>query len=221
MGLRSWPRGLKPLFFILVLSGFYSCTDTLESTEVVYRNNFSNLDLAGFENGRLFIFRNDTVVGYYHNEEIAVNVPDLPEHNLLKVTMEILIHDSWDGNADDGVGGPDFWYFGVGNEEVFRTTFSNSPCESTYCLYQSYPDTYFRQNVPKSGAVQTNMPGLCLFGAFPNYTTRYRISKIVQHSNSSARIYMNTDLKADNSPDPLCDESWSLAELTVEALIVN
>ena len=214
------PKGFGAFFLGMTLLLFVSCSDTLESEVVAYTNDFSDQDLAGFENARLVIFENDTVVGYYHNEEVAVNLSDLPSHNMLKITLEVLIHDSWDGNQA-GVAGPDQWFFGVDSEEIFRTTFSNTPCESTYCLYQSYPDTYFKQNVPKSGAIQTNMPGVCLFGAFDSYTTRYSISKIIEHSNSSARIYMNTDLVAENSPDPLCDESWSLAGITVEALTVK
>ena len=221
MGFGSRSRGWIALLFLFGIVFFSSCADTLESEQVVYSNNFSKLDLAGFENGKLFIFQKDTVAGYYHNDEVAVNLDNLPSHNLLKVTIEILVHDSWDGNPDDGISGPDYWFFGVDNQEIFRTTFSNSPCESTYCLYQSYPNTYFRQNVPKSGAIQTNMPGLCIFGAFPNYTTRYSISQIIVHSNPTARIFMNSELKQLNSPDPICDESWSLAKVTVEALIVN
>lgn len=221
MSIRKWYKywGLLP---VMACFGFFSsCTDTLESETIVYSNDFSDLNLAGFENGRLFIFENDTLAGFYHNEEVAVNVSDLPNHNLLKVTVEIIVHDSWDGNPDDGVGGPDQWFFGVDNLEVFRTTFSNSPCESTYCLYQSYPDNYARQNVPKTGAIQTNLPGLCLFGAFNNYSTRYSISKIIDHSNATARIYMNSDLVANNSPDPVCDESWSISKIEIKALTLN
>ncbi|PZX59856.1 hypothetical protein LV84_01065 [Algoriphagus ratkowskyi] len=221
MDCNIWPKGVHTLLLLVAVVLFFSCADTLESEQVVYTNDFSDADLTGFENGRFIIFENDTIVGYYHNEELAVNLTGLPAHNLLKVTLEILIHDSWDGNTSDGVSGPDQWFFGVDNEEVFRTTFSNTPCESTYCLYQSYPDTFSKTNKPKTGATQTNMPGLCLFGTAPNYTTQYSISKIIEHKNSTARIYMDTDLVAENAPDPKCDESWSLAGITVEALILK
>ncbi|GAA0879278.1 hypothetical protein GCM10009119_22460 [Algoriphagus jejuensis] len=198
-----------------------SCLPTVETEQIAYSNDFSDLDLAGFENARLFVFQNDTVVGYYHNEEVAVSIPNLPTHNYLKITIDILVHDSWDGNPDDGFGGPDFWYMGNDGVEIFRTTFSNSPCASTYCLYQSYPNDYFRQNVPKSGAIQTNLPGLCIFGTTPNYTTRYSVSKLIEHSNPSVRIFMGDELTANNSPDPICDESWSLAKVEVEAIQTN
>lgn len=221
MGIYNMLKSTASVLILVSFFAFSSCTDTLESEAVVYYNDFSDLNLAGFYNARLQIFQNDTIVGYYHNEEVGLKVDNLPTHNLLKITLDILIHDTWDGNPDDGVSGPDFWFFGVDNIEVFRTTFSNTPCESTYCLYQSYPDSYFRQNRPKTGATQTNLPGLCLYGAFNNYTTRYSITKIIDHSNSSVDIYMNSDLKADNSPDPFCDESWSLAAVKIEALTLK
>jgi hypothetical protein len=208
------------IFFGLIISTF-GCLPTVEMEQVVYSNNFSDLNLAGFENGKLFIFQNDTVAGFYHNEEVAVSIPDLPAHNYLKVTVDLLIHDSWDGNPDDGIAGPDFWYMGYDNKEVIRTTFSNSPCESTYCLYQSYPNDFRRNNVPKSGATQTNLPGLCIFGAFDNYTTRYSVSRLILHSNPSVRIYMGAELLAKNSPDPICDESWSIANIEIVAIQTN
>jgi len=214
----SWQNPLQVWILFGMLAITTSCLPTTEMEQVVYSNDFSTLDLAGFENARLFEFLNDTVVGHYNNEEVAVTIPNLPPHDYLKITIEILVHDSWDGNPDDGLGGPDIWYMGYDGEEIFRTTFSNTPCESTYCLYQSYPNDYFRQNVPKSGAVQTNMPGLCLFGELPNYTTRYSISKLIEHSNPSIKVFMGDELVANNSPDPLCDESWSLSKIEVEAI---
>lgn len=217
----DWLRGGFLIFFLGSFLGLSSCTDTLESSQVIYDNDFSTTDLNGFENGRLFVFQNDTIVGYYHNEEVALNLQALPSHNMLKITTEILVHDTWDGNQENGVSGPDIWLMGIENTEIYRTTFSNTPCESTYCLHQSFPNDYFRQNIPKSGAIQTNLPGLCSFGAFPNFTTRYSISKIIEHSNSTVRIFWNTELMAEGVADPACDESWSLSRVTVEALNVK
>jgi hypothetical protein len=217
----NWLIELRAWIFFGLICSMTACLPTVEMEKVVYSNDFSDLNLAGFENGKLFIFQNDTVAGYYHNEEVAAKISDLPPHNFLKVTVDILIHDSWDGNPNDSLSGPDYWYMGYDNTEVFRTTFSNSPCAPTYCLYQSYPNEFFRQNVPKLGATQTNLPGLCIFGAFPNYTTRYAVSRLIPHSNSSVRVYMGAELLQGNSPDPICDESWSVAKIEVVAIQTN
>jgi hypothetical protein len=214
-------RGFFFLFFSSSLLFLFSCVNPPESDQVFYYNDFSKLDLIGFEYGKLFIFNGDTVSGFYHNEEVAVNFNELPPHDFVRITMDILIHDSWDGNQLNGISGPDYWFFGIDREEIFRTTFSNSPCVSTYCLYQSYPDVFPRQHVPKTGATQTNIKGLCLFGAFDNYTSRYSISKLIKHSKSNLRVFMNSELNSTNTPDPICDESWSLASLKIETILLK
>lgn len=220
MYFKNFKNLLTFLFFSLILFYFSSCQDRLESQEIVYSNNFGQLDLRNFENGRLFIFLEDTLLGFYHNEEVSVTIPNLPGHNILKIEIELLVHDSWDGNPDDGVNGPDFWYMKADEEEILRTTFSNTPCVSTFCLRQSYPHDYFRQNNPKSGAIQTNLPGLCLFGAFDNYTTKYRISRMISHNSNSVKITLGDELKQTNSPDPRCDESWSVGKIEVTTMVV-
>ena len=217
----SFKHHLQGLFFIPALLFAFSCTDTLESEVIVYSNDFGDLNLDGFEGARLLVFQNDTISGFYNNEEVVLTVDDLPSHNLIKVTVDIIVHDTWDGNPDDGISGPDYWVMGLDDEELFRTTFSNSPCESTFCLYQSYPDNYTRQYVPKTGAIQTNMPGLCIFGAFDNYSTRYSISKTIEHSDGDVKIQLWDELRGEGNPDPACDESWSIAQIEVSTLVVN
>ena len=210
------------LFVFFLLFGTVSCVESVENQVQIYNNNFSKLDLANFDYGRLFIWRNDTIAGFYNNEEVAVTLYDLPAHNYLKLSAEILIHDSWDGNWNDGISGPDYWFMGIDSVDVVRTTFSNSPCESLYCLYQSFPNDFFRQNYPKAGAIETNMPGLCQFGGFQNYTSRYRVEKLIEHTKTdSIRFYMRDELKQTNSVWPLCDESWSIAKISILAIQTN
>lgn len=213
------------LFFGCFLSAmlFFSCEDRLESEQIVYSNDFSGLfGFRGIENAKPLVFNGDTVSGNYNNEEVSVNVSNLPEHNILKVEVEILIHDFWNGNTPgvDGVDGPDFWYMRVDNKEVYRTTFSNSPCESTFCLRQSYPNTYFRQNDPKSGAIETNLPGFCSLRGVNNWTSKYRVTQLVAHTSSNVKITLGDILRQTNTPDPKCDESWSLSKVELTALVV-
>ena len=221
MKTRIYKPHLIPWLILISSIITFTCTDRLENQSLVYSNNFAQSELKNFENGRLFIFLGDTLLGFYNNEEVSVTISDLPLHNILKLTIELFVHDSWDGNPDDGVGGPDIWYMKIDKEEVVRTTFSNSPCESTFCLRQSYPQDYIRQNNPKSGAIHTNLPGLCLFGALQNYSTKYRITRLVSHNASHVKLTFGDELKQTNSPNPLCDESWSLGKIEVTTMVVN
>jgi len=198
----------------------FSCETRLLEEVKVYDNDFSQADLLYFESGRLFDFNGDTVLGYFHNEEIVLNLPDLPEHNTIKVTIDLLLHDSWDGNPDN-VGGPDFWYMQLNGQEVMRTTFSNSPCESSYCLYQSFPDNYPRFYEPKTAAVSSDLPGRCQYQNSIGWTSRYQITKIISHSENQLEIICGDELKQENATDPVCDESWSIARIQVSTMILN
>jgi len=53
---------------------------------------------------------------------------------------------AWDGNPSDSIGGPDFSFLvGIEYEDFKNNFFFNSPVYPPICLYQSYPNTYFRQ----------------------------------------------------------------------------
>jgi hypothetical protein len=209
------------LFVFFLLFGTVSCVESVENQVQIYNNNFSKLDLANFDYGRLFIWRNDTIAGFFNNEEVGVTLYDLPAHNYLKLSVEILIHDSWDGNWDDGISGPDYWFMGIDSMDIVRTTFSNSPCVSSFCLYQSFPNDFFRQNTPKTGAIETNLPSLCLGGSLTS-TSRYRVEKLIEHSKvDSVRFFMRDELKQTNSSSPRCDESWSIAKISIIAIQTN
>lgn len=207
-------------FFLFLIASLFSCEDTLTDEVLIYDNDFSESDLVYFEKGRLYDFNDDTVLGYFHNEEILLKLPDLPSHNTVKVTIDLLLHDSWDGNPDN-IGGPDFWYMNLDGIQVLKTTFSNSPCESTYCLYQSYPDNYPRFYEPKTEAVSSDLPGRCQYSNDIGWTSRYQITKIIRHDENELEIVCGDELKQENAADPVCDESWSIARIQVSTMTVN
>lgn len=203
--------------FITITS---SCEDALLEEVMVYSNDFSTGQLSNIENGRLDVFEGDTVIGFYNAEEVKVVVPNLPSHNTLKITVEILVHDSWDGNIDD-MGGPDVWYMKLDGQQVVHTTFSNSPCNSLYCMYQSFPSNYPRFNEPKTGAERTDLPGRCQYSGVMGWTSLYRITKLVPHKGGTVELLLGDELKQENTGDPLCDESWSITKIEVSALTVK
>jgi hypothetical protein len=221
--MRAFSKGYPKHWVVLWLmttSFLVACETVLTEETLVYTNDFSSSDISNIRNGKVHVFNGDTVLGYYHNEEIALTVPNLPTHNAIQVSIDLLVHDSWDGNPDN-VGGPDFWYLQLDGVEVLRTTFSNSPCESLFCLYQSYPDRYPRLNEPKTGALETELPGRCQYAGQLGWTTRYRISKIISHSSSSIEVLCGDELKQENAPDPVCDESWSVAKVEVTTMTLK
>lgn len=204
------------LFFALI-----SCEDRLMERVSVYSEDFSQSDSnSRISNAKWHEFNGDTVLGWFHNEEITLDLKDLPEHNTVEVTVEVLLHDSWDGNADNA-GGPDFWYLHLDGEEIINATFSNSPCGSNYCLYQSFPENYPRAFDPKTGALEIDLPGRCQYKGVAGWTSKYRITRLVKHNNQNLLLQIGDRLKQENSPIPQCDESWSLSKLEISTLQVN
>lgn len=214
-------RGLAVIFSLTSLSWIlFSCQDELLDRVVVYSNDFSGWDDQNIRNFKLHEFNGDTLLGWYHNEEVSITLSDLPAHNTVEISLDLLIHDSWDGNPEN-MGGPDFWYLRMDDEEIIHTTFSNTPCGFSFCLYQAYPENFPRTFEPKSGAVETDLPGRCQYNGIPGWTSRYRITRLVKHNSRNLSLILGDKLVQLNAPDPTCDESWSLSKIEVKTLTVK
>lgn len=209
------------LFRYLLLSCLlFSCQDELLDKVTVYSNDFSEQDDSHITNAKWLEFDGKTVLGWYHSEDITLTLPNLPAHNTVEITVELLIHDSWDGNPDN-MGGPDYWFMHLDGDPVINTTFSNTPCGFSFCLYQAYPDNYPRTYEPKTGASATNLPGRCQYEGMTGWTSLYRITRLVRHDSRNLTLLLGGRLKQTNAPDPLCDESWSVAKIEVKTLVVK
>ncbi|MFD2034399.1 hypothetical protein ACFSKL_06330 [Belliella marina] len=205
------------LTFTFLALSFISCQQEISQEIIVYENDFSEGNTTGIENANLENFVNIPVLGFYNNEELILNLSELPSHKALRITVDILLHDSWDGNVPSP-GGPDIWYMKLDNQEIMNTTFSNSPCTSTYCLMQSFPGEFPNQANPKTGAFNGNLPGRCQHNGVLGYTSRYIISKAIPHNASTATITLGDILVQENAANPICDESWSLNRIVVSTL---
>lgn len=213
--------GLTLIFGYLFLSCLLvSCQDEVLDRVAVYSNDFSREDDNILTNYKRHEFNGDTVLGWFHNEEVSLVIPDLPAHNTVEVTLDLLVHDSWDGNPEN-MGGPDRWYFHLDDEVILNTTFSNTPCGSSFCLYQAFPQNYPRTFEPKSEAIETALPGRCQYQGVPGWTSHYRITRLVKHQSSSLTLLFGDELVQLNATDPGCDESWSLSNIQVRTLTVK
>lgn len=208
------------LGYFLLTGSHFSCQGEFPNRVSVYNNDFSELDNTYIDNVKWHEFNGDTLLGSYNNEEISINIPNLPSHNTVEIILDIMIHDSWDGNPDN-IGGPDFWFMHLDGKEIVNTTFSNTPCGYSYCLYQAYPENYPRKFEPKAGAVDSGLPGRCQYNGIPGWTSHYRITRLVKHNSPSLSILCGDRLMQGNVTDPECDESWSISKIEINALSVK
>lgn len=201
-------------FFLLL-----SCKNHVQSEAIVYSNDFQNSNLSGITGGVIEQYNSTAVLGRYNNSEFSLALSSLPQHDLITISFDLYIHDTWDGNKQTP-DGPDIWQMLVDNKTYVNTTFSNDGCQVGYfCPPQSYPLDYPNYyNNPKTGSFRNDLPGVCALAGNPNGTTQYKIKKTFTHSNSTLLLRCLDKLVQTNTPDIKCDESWSVDNIVIKAI---
>jgi hypothetical protein len=207
--------------FLLCVLLINSCAKSTDSLIEVYSNDFEDKNLSNITNGTISSFNGSQVLGNYNNGEFSLLIDDLPAHDIIEVSFDLYIHDSWEGVQLGN--GPDIWQMLVDNNTFINTTFANFDCISgNFCPPQSYPQNYPSQsNNPKSGASRTDLPGFCAETGKADGTTLYKIHKSISHTKSSITLRCLDRLKQANVNDPRCDESWSVDNITIKAIRRN
>jgi hypothetical protein len=102
--------------------------------------------------------------------------------------------------------------------DLVNSTFSNTPCNPLYCMFQSYPVKYaIVNNPPMTDAIRIfegtsdNCSGI-------NTSSAYRIVKTISHSNSKLNLSFRDFLIQTNVPNSICDESWSMSSIVVKVI---
>jgi hypothetical protein len=207
---------IKTTFFLSVLILLAQCQPNEELTELIYSNQFDQTELGDIEGSKYFEFNGDGVIGPYNRDGFSLDLSDLPKHDFLEVSFTLLLHDSWDGNAG-GDDGPDRWYMELDDARIMDVTFSNSPCVSTYCLFQSYPKRFPDFSNPRTGASYF-LPGLCHRADLSDGTSVYQITKTIAHTSKTASFQFYDRLVQTNTDYPACDESWSMSSLEIRTV---
>ena len=158
---------------------FTSCTKSGYDESVVYNSNFNTGDQTGLNGAILYKYNGANIIGRYNNGGFTLNLANLPKHKAIQIEVVPYFHNSWDGNNNfGGIDGPDIWRMQADGVDIVNATFSNTPCTSMYCLFQSYPVSYsggIINNPPKTDAM-TVLPGFCYTG----YTYGTSVYKIVK-----------------------------------------
>jgi hypothetical protein len=205
---------LLPIVFVL----FFSCKQQINKEVVIYNNDFETNSVSNITNGFVSQFNGSAVLGQYNRGYFTLSLNNLPSHDLITISFDLYIHDTWDGNKteDDG---PDIWQMMVDNKPYINSTFSNMACiAGNFCSPQSYPFNYPNSyNNPKTGAYRTDLPGIC-GSPGPNGTTQYKITKTFTHTNTTLILQCLDKLIQYNTSNQKCDESWSVDNINIKAI---
>ncbi len=97
-------------FLLMIVFGFSTCTSPKEVKQTIYENNFDAGNTANLSNTKISSFNQSKVLGNFNNDGFTLSLNQIPPHELLEITFDLYIHDTWDGNkTSNGIDGPDIW----------------------------------------------------------------------------------------------------------------
>lgn len=213
----------KCLPIILVSFLLASCAKGPQKESVYYFNDFENLDLNNISNGNIVGFNGTRVLGRYNAGGFKLRLDQIPTHDMLEISFDLYLHDSWDGVLNgDNVGGPDIWQMYLDGNIFIDAAFSNQDCPVQTCVSQSYPANYPNSNnAPKSGAYRRDLPGVCHLAGQVGGSSQYKIVKTIRHTGRVFTLECMDKLKQLNAKSPMCDESWSVDNIKVKIINLN
>jgi hypothetical protein len=147
--------------------------------------------------------RIDPKAGTRVRQTVRLRLDQLPPHNEVTVSFDLLILKSWDGSSPGY--GPDRFALKVGGgATLLDSTFSNNPKLESDRSFQDYPRP---DSPPRSGASSVNDYGYDFFG-----DSTYRLSFRFPHAGDSLTLEFASDLFEGKGAG---DESWGLDDVVV------
>jgi hypothetical protein len=188
---------------------------TMSAVEVKWSNGQTSQTPVG----------NRVLHGPFNNDVVTISAENLPGHDWLEVTIELVILRTWDGSVEitdePTPTGPDYFYAGfAGGGPLLFTTFSNLS-EDVFeeaSRYQNFPSVIPGDRLPaRSGAVAKNTLGYEFTRESTGLTykmdTTYQISLLVPHKEAKAAL----ELAAMNLQEA-ADEGWGVLSVRVQPL---
>lgn len=212
----SYSHFKHAILVIFIISAFLqvSCIKNLTITNTVYENSFDDyklntLEVSGWKNGifgmvseqRIGTYNGNTLLGKFNNNQVILNLYNLPSHQALRVELDLYLHNNWRN---------DLWKMSFDGNDKLLTGFSNDSS-----IKQSYPNWLGNgSSLSPAGndAVNIYLPGTCSFINSARGTSLYRIITTVSHSSSS---FVLSCSDAGGILNDTCQRSWSMDNLKV------
>jgi len=183
----------------------------------VYFNDFE--DQAGPEWSRSTIpatpIGERRFLGQFGNSTATLTLTDLPSHTRMRVSFDLFVIRSWNGNEVQEGAGPDHWMLTVDDETLLNTTFANRPSSADQAFPGNYPD---EQYPPQTGAAEVDSLGYMYFD-FIGPTSElpqsavYHMVFTVEHETDATTVSFSA-----SGLEGLDNESWGLDNVRIEVL---
>lgn len=207
---------------ILLILSIASCKG-LQKETIVYRNDFENKSLARIIGGKIDDYNGSKVIGRYSEDGFLLKLDSLPVHNMIQISFDLYIHDTWDGNAVKP-DGPDIWIMNIDGWSAIYSTFANGLCTDCTQAYPVLQPSFinnvlnFFKNKPNSNAIKTDLPGACKLKDSKGGTSMYKILRTLEHTKTKLNIGCYAQLEDPDTANKNCNESWSVDNIIVKAI---
>lgn len=207
---------------MLCITFFTACKGIQKETEV-FNSDFERGIPVNVVDGKIEQYNGSGVLGRYSQSGFVVQIKNLKAHNLIRISFDLYIHDTWDGNTT-GSDGRDIWIMNIDGGSNLYATFANGTCIN--CT-QSYPDPQpaffnnlfnFALNRPNSNAIRTDLPGACKLKDVKGGTSMYRIQRTIEHTGSTLDLGCFGQLEDSDPANKNCNESWSVDNMRITAI---
>lgn len=143
----------------------------------------------------------ESFLGQFATDAITLTLTDLPAHNGVRISFDLYVIRSWDGNDVDY--GPDIWALSLDENSLLQTTFSNWTN-----AVQAYPGSYPGGNyLARTGAAAFNSLGYFWEG-YPQDAT-YRLSFEIDHTSADLEAAFSSAIQV------IADESWGVDNIEI------
>jgi RHS repeat-associated protein len=147
-------------------------------------------------------------LGEFAKQSTVLNLSDLPEHDSLKLSFDLFVIRSWDGNGFSGED-PDVVTISVdGGLTLLSTTFSNNSG-----LAQAFPDMFPGgiTHPGKTGAVESDTLGFLYNNSFV-WDAVYHVEFEFEHASASLPLRFTSSGATSND---ILNESWGIDNVRV------
>ena len=186
-----------------------AATQPAERPVTVYKNDFENAAGRHWSSGKLSTTPKGgrKFLGEFSNGTVSLKLTDLPPHKRARVSFELFIIRSWDGN-DTRPTAPDIMDVSLGDGRVLlRSTFSLTTGP------QSFPDAVGQGSYPAAtGAAERRTLGFD-YPTERNVNAVYKLTFLLTHTARTLTLrFKASDL------EQISNESWGLDNVKVELL---
>jgi len=146
-------------------------------------------------------------LGEFTNETVSLTLKDLPEHGWVRLTFDLYLIRTWDGNHAEW--GPDVWRVGLRDgATLLHTTFGYDAVPGKQAFPGDHP---ISESDMETGAAKTDALGYVYSRTRTPADAVYKLTFLFPHTGKTLQL----DFEARGNAVGLADEAWGLDNVQV------